>query len=151
MVSVSAQHAWVSTDGASHCARCAEGHGCGGALMGRLLGKRLHTVRALLADGVRVAPGDRVRVGLAERALLGSAALAYLLPLASLFVGMLAVFVATGSDRAAIAGALAGLAGGAFAAHRLAAKTGRSAVFQPVIVACDRPAPGRKPVARAAD
>lgn len=137
VASVGAGYAIVRTQGASQCARCASGQGCGGMLMGRLLGDRLHTVRVLLNDHREVLPGDAVRIGLAERALLASATIAYLVPLAGLFAGMLASYLTSGSEPVAIAGAAIGFATGVAGARWLAHRAGRDPAYHPVII--DRP------------
>ena len=69
---VQEQFAWVACAARSDCQRCREGKGCGGGLLGRLLGDRLHRVRAC-HDGRALQTGDRVELGLAETALVRGA------------------------------------------------------------------------------
>jgi glycosyltransferase involved in cell wall biosynthesis len=72
--------AWVACQRQVECQRCAEGRGCGGGVLGRLLGDRLHKIRAATGS-VAVAPGDQVLIGLGEDVVLRAAAAVYLVPL----------------------------------------------------------------------
>jgi sigma-E factor negative regulatory protein RseC len=108
---VSGSVAWVRCDGHAGCQRCAQGQGCGGGVMGRLLGERLREV-TVDAGGFRLASGDRVRIGLSETALLKSSLVMYLLPLltmlgAALIADRLAP--AAWQELASVAAALPGL------------------------------------------
>ena len=88
--------AWVEAASRRDCARCAAGKGCGGGLLGRWLGNRLHHIRAHNPDGF---PADSwVELALDERRILLAACLMYLPPLLGLLLG------------ASLAGALLGLA-----------------------------------------
>jgi sigma-E factor negative regulatory protein RseC len=95
VLEVEGEWAWVECRRQVECARCAEGRGCGGGLLGRLLGDRLHKVRAARGS-VAVAPGDQVLIGLGEEVVLRAAAAVYLVPLLLALAG------------GAAAGALAG-------------------------------------------
>ncbi|MDQ2068291.1 SoxR reducing system RseC family protein [Natronospira bacteriovora] len=91
-------HAWVEARSRSDCPRCAEGRGCGGGLIGRWLGRRLHRVRAYNPNDLPA--GTWVELGLDERHLLLASILMYLPPL----IGLVAV--------SAVAGPLLGLGEG---------------------------------------
>ncbi len=95
---------WADCQARRNCARCATGRGCGGALLGRLIGERQHRVRARCPD-TDVKVGDTVRLELAEKTILGGALLAYFVPLTGLLAG------AAGGDL--LAGDPGALAGGA--------------------------------------
>lgn len=103
-------HAWVACRAQQDCARCAAGQGCGGGILGRWLGDRLHRVRAVHDGGVRV--GDCVVIGVDERVILFAALLVYGVPLAALLAGALLGQLLAGHDAGALAGLLAGLLGG---------------------------------------
>ena len=126
--------AWVACSARIDCSLCAEGRGCGGGLLGRLLGDRLHRVRALsLEDGLAV--GDRVELSLAESALVRGALQVYGLPLLG-FIGLpVAAFWLSGlrSDFGLLGLALTGLLLGMLLARRLAASAGASRRYQPCI------------------
>lgn len=133
VLEVEADHAWVACLRQVGCARCAEGKGCGGGIIGKMMGDRLHRVRVATGD-VPVTPGDQVVIGLREDAVMRAAVVVYLLPLvAALGAGILA-WSAVGGDLAAALGALAGLAGGLFWARRYSERHARDARFEPVIL-----------------
>lgn len=126
--------AWVACRRQVECARCAEGRGCGGGVLGKLLGDRLHKVRAATGS-VAVAPGDQVLIGLGEDAVLRAAAAVYLVPLLlALAGGVAAVTLAGGGDLAALLGAVAGLALGLGWARGYSRRHAADAALQPVIL-----------------
>jgi sigma-E factor negative regulatory protein RseC len=96
IVALEANAAWVEAASRRDCARCAAGKGCGGGLLGRWLGNRLHHIRAHNPYGLPV--DSWVELALDERKLLLAACLMYLPPLLGLLLG------------ASLAGALLGLA-----------------------------------------
>lgn len=135
VVRVEDRHVLVETAGRSGCARCEAGTGCGGVLMGRLLGDRLHMVRALDGGVEDLAPGDQVSLGLSESALVRSAAVAYLVPLAGIFTGLLSTRWLFGpGDGIAALGAVAGLVIGGFAARALARRAEGSSQYHPIVI-----------------
>lgn len=112
--------AWIECQSSGGCERCARGQGCGGGVLGALLGDRLHRVRASAA-GHELRVGDQVEIGISETALVTGAVVVYGLPLAGLLggavgAGMLADF---SSDGLTLAGALAGLALAVVTSRRL--------------------------------
>lgn len=134
VLEVDGDWAWVACRRQAECARCAEGRGCGGGVLGKLLGDRLHKVRAA-TGAVRVFPGDQVRIGLGEDAVLRAAAAVYLVPLlAALAGGVAAATVAGGGDLPAIAGAATGLLLGLGWARRYGRRLAADAAWQPVIL-----------------
>lgn len=102
--------AWIEARSRKDCARCARGEGCGGGLIGRWLGNRLHRVRARDPQGFPV--GTMVRIAVSERAILMAALLVYLIPLLGLLAGALAGHLLSGGhDPVAATGGLSGLVG----------------------------------------
>lgn len=132
---VQARFAWVSCAAQTDCLRCREGKGCGGGLLGRLLGDRLHRVRA--ADGgLELKPGDRVELGLDESALVRGALQVYGLPLAGFFLApaILAFATGTSNDFALLLAAAAGLLFGLLLANRRAHQVARDPRYQPTVI-----------------
>jgi len=126
-------HAWIACRRQVECARCAEGKGCGGGLIGRMLGDRLHRVRAV-NGGLALAPGDRVMIGLDEDAVMRAAFVVYLAPLVAA-VGAGALGWATlGGDAWAAAGALAGFGAGLAWARSYSRRHEADPRFQPVVL-----------------
>ncbi len=134
VLEVDGDWAWVACQRQVECPRCAEGRGCGGGVLGKLLGDRLHKVRAAVG-AVAVQPGDQVQIGLGEDAVLRAAAAVYLVPLvAALVSGAAAAAMTGGGDLVAIAGAAAGLFLGLGWARRYGRRLAADAASQPVIL-----------------
>lgn len=134
VLEVDGEWAWVACRRQVECARCAEGRGCGGGVLGKLLGDRLHKLRAATGS-VAVAPGDMVLIGLGEDAIMRAAAAVYLVPLLSALAGgAAAAGLAGGGELAAIAGAAAGLWAGFLWARAYSRRHAASAALQPVIL-----------------
>lgn len=93
---------------------------CGACRAQPLCGAR-HEKRVQVARAVDARPGDVVSIELAAARLVGGAALAYLLPAASMLAGTL--LLAQGGDALAALGAFSGLGLG-IVALRLAARRG---------------------------
>lgn len=122
--------AWLSGKPA-HCEACDRGEGCGGGLLGRLVGIRPLEFPA--RNPLGAGPGENVIVGLPERYLLAGAARLYGLPLAGVLIGALAgvlLVPAAGAaqDAATLAGAITG------AAVPLAARPRSAASRTPAVV-----------------
>jgi len=134
VLEVDGEWAWVACRRQVECARCAEGRGCGGGVLGRLLGDRLHKLRAATGS-VTVAPGDLVLIGLGEDAIMRAAAAVYLVPLLSALAGgAAAAGLMGGGELAAIAGAAAGLWAGFRWARAYSRRHAASVALQPVIL-----------------
>jgi sigma-E factor negative regulatory protein RseC len=134
VVEVQGEWAWVACRRQVECARCAEGRGCGGGVLGRLLGDRLHKVRAATGS-IDVAPGDQVLIGLAEDAVMRAAAAVYLVPLLlALAGGGAAVALTGGGDLPAIVGAVTGLLVGFRWARGYGQRNAADPSLQPVIL-----------------
>ena len=105
--------AWVSCHNQTGCPRCAAGRGCGGDVLGRLLGDRLREVQ-VRAGEYRLQRGDEVLIGVAERSLLASSVVMYLVPLLSMLAGALLVvwLLPASGDAGAIVGSAVGLLAG---------------------------------------
>lgn len=103
--------AWVESASRQDCARCAEGRGCGGGLLGRWLGQRLHRVQASNPSGF--AEGSWVEMEMPESRLLLAALLVYLPPLFGMLVGSaIAAIGFAAAEGIVVLAALLGLAGG---------------------------------------
>ncbi len=126
--------AWVVCASKADCQRCREGRGCGGGLLGRLLGDRLHRIQAATA-GHDVTAGDRVELGLPESALLKGAMQVYALPLAGFFLlpVLLRWLGGIQSDGALLLAGAAGLLGGILVGRQLAKRAAGHASYQPVV------------------
>lgn len=85
IVRVASDRAWVEAGSRQNCARCAEGRGCGGGLLGRWLGKRLHLVEA--RNPRHFPEGSWVELALPDQAVLVGALMVYLPPLFGMIVG----------------------------------------------------------------
>jgi sigma-E factor negative regulatory protein RseC len=134
--------AWVAPRTVADCQRCAEGRGCGGGILGRLVGERLRAVE-VDPDGHDLQTGERVLLGLSEPVLLKASLTAYLLPLALVFAGALAGrwLAPSEGDGAEVFGALAGLLAGIAWARRLARPAAGAAPWQPRVIARLEPGP----------
>ncbi len=133
VLALEGDHAWVACKRQVECARCAEGKGCGGGVLGRLLGDRLHRVRAG-TGGLALQVGDRVLIGLQEDAVMRAAFVVYLVPLVLAVTGGLAGFSVAGADLAAALGAGAGLALGLGWARDFGRRHESDPRFQPVVL-----------------
>ncbi len=132
--SVSEGFAWVVCASQSNCQRCREGRGCGGGLLGRLLGDRLHRVRAV-TNGQTLIIGDRVELALSEAALVRGAVRVYGLPLAGFLLLPIAArwLFGLSGDFSLLALGAVGLLAGLTLARRHGAQVARDPQFQPVI------------------
>lgn len=126
---------WVRCESQQGCRRCAEGRGCGGGTLGKLLGDRLRTVRAA-RGGFRLTAGDSVVIGLAETALVRASLAMYLIPLlAMLAVAALGWRIAGQSEFWAISGGLLGFLGGLVYARQFGSRHSTDPRYQPVVIA----------------
>lgn len=127
------QQIWLEPEQTTSCGHCASSASCGagqreaggiGTVASRLEARRFLLDNLPGVDALAV--GERVVVGVGESALLGAALTAYGLPLLTAMLGGACGQGLYGSDLAAMAGMLAGLAGGLilarFKARRLAAR-----------------------------
>ena len=134
VLEVEGDWAWVACRRQVECARCAAGRGCGGGVLAKLLGDRLHKVRAATGS-VAVVPGDQVLIGLGEDVVLRAAAAVYLVPLLlALAGGVAAATLAGGGDLVALLGAAAGLVLGLYWARGYSRRHASDASLQPVIL-----------------
>lgn len=136
VVAVEAEACWVETVAQPGCGACASGQGCGGGVIGRLLGERRHHLRVALPASVRPAVDDVVEIAVREHSVLRASVLAYLLPLAGIVTGAVAgerLAPAGGSDAWSMAAAAAGFLIAVLAARVLARRSG-AAVAEPVLL-----------------
>lgn len=125
---------WVRCETQQACQRCAEGRGCGGGLLGRLLGDRLRQVRVASEDlDLRV--GEGVVIGLGETVLVRAALVMYLVPLLLLFIAAAITHRLTGGDDLwTVAGGAAGLVAGLAVARRFGLRHSADPRYQPVVL-----------------
>jgi sigma-E factor negative regulatory protein RseC len=134
---VSDGQVWVQALNPGNCPRCAEGRGCGGGILARLVGSRRPDVPAdsSIAD-LRV--GETVVIGISESALIGASLAVYIVPLAAMIgMGAFAHLALDAADILVAAFGLAGLAAGFIWAARFAARDGAAARFRPVVLRRD--------------
>ncbi len=131
VVRVADSFAWIRCESRAGCERCAQGKGCGGGLLSKLLGDRLFQLRVPAPDGIQV--GDQVQLGISETALLGASCLVYLLPLFALLAGALLGDFLGGDGPAMLLGGVA-LFASFFALHLFRDQIARSSRFQPLIL-----------------
>jgi len=126
--------AWVRCEAQQACRRCAEGRGCGGGLVARLLGDRLRLVRVARGElDLRV--GEGVVIGLGETVLVRAALVMYLIPLLLLFVTAATMYAITGGDDPwSIGGGVVGLVAGLAVARRFGLRHSADPRYQPVIL-----------------
>lgn len=144
VLEVHADHALVRCHRQADCQRCAEGRGCGGGVMSRLLGERLHAVRAA-TDGLDLRPGDEVRIGLEEQGLVQASAAVYLLPLLAALAAAAAASRWVGEgDAVAVLGAAAGFATGLAWARRFGRRRRADGRFRPRVLGAASGSPGAR-------
>lgn len=124
--------ALVSCDVKSSCSSCSSRAGCGSRLLNKLGPQTTHTITVPSSEPL--AAGQKVELGIAESSLLSSALLVYMTPLVGLFA-IAGLFQAlSGSDAAAVCGALLGGIGGFLLARGLSSRLSSRAQWQPVIL-----------------
>jgi sigma-E factor negative regulatory protein RseC len=124
--------ALIETRRRTGCTSCGERGGCGVAVIADWLGRRPTRVDA--ADPFGTHAGDEVVLGIEERALLQAAAIAYLVPLAGVFLFALAAAVAGMAETAIIAAGTVGLVAGIAMGRRLARRAVNHRLLQPRIL-----------------
>lgn len=136
--------AWVEATSRRDCARCAEGKGCGGGLLGRWLGDRLHRIRVDNPD--QIPEGAWVEMALDERVLLLAALAAYVPPLLGLLLASaVAVLLFEAGEGVVILAGLVGFGLGVGVAAFLSGKRGgRHWCLPRVVKRLDGPPPGCK-------
>jgi sigma-E factor negative regulatory protein RseC len=138
VVRVDGDIVWVRCEAQQGCRRCAEGRGCGGGLLGKLLGDRLRTVRAARGE-FRLTAGDTVVIGLAETALVRASVAMYLIPLLTMLAAaVIAWRVGDQREAWAISGGLAGFLAGLAYARRFGSRHDTDSRYQPVVIARSR-------------
>jgi sigma-E factor negative regulatory protein RseC len=89
------------------CGLCGQTRGCGNSIWGKVFAHQSAAFKA--QNNIAAKVGDSVIVGIDEQALLKGAALLYLLPLATMFIGMLIATQMRDSHASALIGAVVGL------------------------------------------
>jgi sigma-E factor negative regulatory protein RseC len=125
---------WVKPFGVESCPRCAEGRGCGGGVLGRLVGRARPEVQ-VGGDIAGLRSGDNVIVGVEESALMQASLWVYLVPLVGMFTaGAFAHGLLQAHDLLVAAFGVTGLIGG-FALTRVVARSaGAASRFRPVLL-----------------
>ena len=134
VVSTSEHSVWVESRPRQGCARCEAGEGCGGGILGRLVGARGTRLQVLCSlAGLRA--GDEVIIGIDASAVLKSSLLVYGLPLAAmLLAGFAAQSWLLANDLATAGFAGAGLAMGFWWVRRFSARIRNNRYYQPVVL-----------------
>ncbi|TVQ89737.1 MAG: Fis family transcriptional regulator [Chromatiaceae bacterium] len=115
------------------CSACAQGDGCGTAVLGRLFAGRA-AARVRIVDPLGLTPGERVLIGVRDQTLVRASLAAYLLPVL-LLVG--AAGLAEQLTIGAIGSALLGLGGlvlGLWLAGLITGGSGAAARFRPILL-----------------
>lgn len=136
VVAVEADACWVQTIATPGCGACAAGQGCGGGVIGKLLGERRNHLRVALPASLRPAIDDEVEIGVRERSVLRASALAYLLPLSGIVAGAVAgerLAPPGASEAWSMAAAAAGFVLAVVAARALAGAP-RSGIAEPELL-----------------
>ncbi len=133
---------WVRAVGPESCPRCAEGRGCGGGVLGRLMGGRRPEVQVSgQLEGLHV--GDAVIVGVDEGAVMSASLWVYLVPLCGMLAaGAFAQVVLQAHDLLVAAFGATGLAGGFALTYRVGRRSGAAARYRPVLLRRTSPAGG---------
>ena len=128
VVAAEADFAWLEPEQGPTCGACSAAAACGAKGIGTLASK-LEARRFALphpADEPRFRVGERVVVGVGAPTLVSGAAIAYMLPLLTLFGAGFVAQTLDGRDGvtllASVGGLIAGLALAAFLARRLSAR-----------------------------
>lgn len=133
VVAIRGDQAMVHTARRSTCGGCAARSGCGTGVLSRWVGRRQAVVA--VPNRLGAAVGDRVRLGLPEGSLVRGAATLYLLPLAGLLAGGIAVeSLARGPEALTVLGAAAGFVAALMVARLRLAAGRRAAGLQPVML-----------------
>ena len=128
----SSPHAIVEVDAAVHCARCAEGKGCGAGLLGG--GRGIRRVDARIGAGVTVREGDEVRIELKPSRILYASLLVYGLPLCGALAGAGIGFLAGLGELDAAGAAIVGIVAGLLVARMRLRRDDCLRQFRPTIV-----------------
>lgn len=125
---------WVRAFGPETCPRCAEGRGCGGGALGRLVSRRRPEVRVRGAiPGLR--PGDTVIVGVEDGVVMRASLWVYLVPLTGmLLAGAFAQLVLEAHDLLVAAFGVVGLVGGFAFTHMAGRRAAASAAYHPLLL-----------------
>lgn len=126
----------VTAPGPAGCARCAEGKGCGGGVLGRLTRrKKVPTVRALNPSQTPYSAGESVVIGLRDEALVGASLLVYLFPLVSMLILAVVAHLGLGfGEGATVLAGLVGLASGFAWVARRAGQQDWMEHYRPVVL-----------------
>lgn len=125
---------WVQALGSDGCARCAEGRGCGGGVLAKLVSPRRPEV-AVSGSLPALRIGDTVMVGLPENALLSAALVVYAAPVAGMFLfGAFAHQVLAAHDVLVAGFGLLGLVSGFLFTWLHSQRPDSQARFRPVLL-----------------
>jgi len=132
VVASSGDQVLIETQRRAGCGSCGTSGGCGVATLAGWLGRRPTRVQA--TDPLGTCVGDEVVVGIQERSLLQAAALAYLFPLAGMFLLALVAVAAGLPEPVVVAAGVAGLVSGVAAGRYIARQVTRHGLLQPRIL-----------------
>ncbi len=134
VTSVEPGFVWVTCARQAGCERCAAGKGCGGGLLSRLLGDRLHRVRAI--SNAPVSTGQQVVIGLDESVLIRSAMMVYGVPIVGVILGALFAWLAApdAPEWVTIGGGVVGLTAGFLVTRQFENRFKKRRRFQPIVL-----------------
>jgi sigma-E factor negative regulatory protein RseC len=125
---------WVRAFGAETCERCAQGRGCGGGVLSRLVQRRRSDV-AVESHISTPQIGEVVIVGVQESALMQASLAVYALPLLGMLAaGAFAHQVLAAHDLLVAGFGLAGLFAGLLGTYRLGLRAQAGNLFRPVLL-----------------
>lgn len=141
VVEVNSKQIIVQTLRKSSCNSCAANKGCGTAVLSKAIGQKHSLVTIAKADSTQPAlsPGDQVVIGINENMLFSGSVLAYLMPLAGLFVFALAAswlgnMLTMSGELHIVLSAFAGLFSGLLVSRLYITKGRHHTDFAPVLV-----------------
>lgn len=131
---LTAAEVWVRAYGPESCPRCAEGKGCGGGVLARLVGRRRPEVCVNGQPG-DLRPGDTVIVGVDEDVVMRASVWVYLVPLVCMFTaGSFAQLALAAHDLLVAAFGLTGLVGGFLLTHLAGQRAALSPRYRPTLL-----------------
>ncbi len=136
VIAIKNNETWIETQRKSSCGQCSANKACGTAVLSKVVGKKMATMRAINKIGANV--GDTVLVSLNENSLLKGAFMVYMLPLLFMFVfSFVAAFLqqqlSTDGDGLVILFAIAGFVAGLWRVKRFSSSISHDEAYQPVI------------------
>ncbi len=125
---------WVRAFGPESCPRCAEGRGCGGGVLAKLVGRHRPEIQ-VQGTLQNLSVGDTVIVGVDEGVVMQASLWVYAIPLAGMFaLGAFAHLVLAAHDLLVAAFGLSGLVAGFGLTRWAGERAEHSARFRPSLL-----------------